>query len=167
MSSSLKFENIESNLVKLYELLISNQNISKFTYYLVDDPLSISADVPVNLKDEGYYLLTVFDNSIPETEKVRIFLNPYSGNLRKIGTGEIIYQMDIVVPNTKWVLNGMGQLRPFRISNEFNKMVDGKPVSGIGSVNVEGFRTFKVDDNYSGLSLFINTTALTIKSGAS
>jgi hypothetical protein len=166
LSSSLKFENIESNLVKLFMLLYFNQNIAKYVYYLVDDPLSITQDVPVDLKDEGYYLLTVFDNSIPQTEKVRIFLNPYSGNLKKIGTGEILYQMDIIIPNTKWILNGMGQLRAFRIASEFNKMVDGKPVAGIGSVYIEGFRTFKVNDTYSGISLFINTTALTTKSGA-
>lgn len=165
MSNSLKFENIEFNLVKLYGLLISNQNIAKYVYYLVDDPLSVQEDVPVNLKDEGYYQLTVFDNSIPETEKVRIFLNPYSGNLKNIGTGEIMYQMDIVVPNSKWILNGLGQIRSFRIANEFNKMVDGKPVSGIGNVYIHGFRTFKINDIYSGLSIFINTTTLTIKSG--
>ncbi|MDD4779005.1 MAG: hypothetical protein PHT02_00180 [Tissierellia bacterium] len=165
MSSSLKFENIESNLVNLFTLLYFNQNISKYVYYLVDDPLSITEDVPVDLKDEGYYLLTVFDNSIPQIEKIRIFLNPYSGNLKKIGTGEILYQMDIIVPNTKWILNGMGQIRAFRIANEFNKMVDGKPVAGIGSVCIEGFRTFKVNDTYSGVSLFISTSALTTKSG--
>jgi hypothetical protein len=166
LSSSLKFENIETNLVKLYVLISSNQNIAKYIYYLVDDPLSITEDVPIDLKDEGYYLLTVFDNSIPQTEKARIFLNPYSGNLKKIGTGEILYQLDIIIPNTKWILNGLGQIRAFRIANEFNKMVDGKPVAGVGSVYIEGFRTYKVGDTYSGISLFINTSAITTQSGA-
>ena len=163
MSDSLKFEYIESNLVKLFSLLYSNQNIAKYVYYLIDDPLSIQENVPIDLYSEGYYLLTVFDNSIPTVEKVRIFLNPFSGNLKSIGTGEILYQMDIIVPNSKWILNGMGQIRAFRITSEFNKMVDQKPVAGIGSVKVEGFRTFKVNDTYSGISIFINTTTLTTK----
>jgi len=163
LSDSLKFEHIESNLVKLFSLLYSNQNISKYVYYLIDDPLSIQEDVSINMLEEGYYLLTIFDNSVPLAEKVRIFLNPFSGNLKKVGVGDILYQMDIVVPNTKWILNGMGQIRAFRIASEFNKMVDQKPVAGIGSVNVEGFKTFKVSDTYSGLSIYINTSALTTK----
>ena len=132
--NSLKFEHIESNLVKLFTLLQSNQNIAKYVYYLVDDPLS-KPDVVVDLYEQENYLLTIFDEAIPESEKVRIFLNPYVGSFKNLGIGDISYEMDIVVPKSKWLLKGMGKLRAFCIANEFNKMVDGKPVAGIGSYN--------------------------------
>ncbi len=164
MNVSLKFQHIENNLVKLFTLIYENKNISKYVYYLVDDPLSMP-DVTVDLLENGNYLLTVFDDKILEEEKVRIFLNPYSGDLRNIPIGEITYIMDIVVPNAKWILRGLGQIRAFRIADEFSKMVDGQYVAGLGQVNITNFRLFKVNNSYSGISLFIKVNTSTLKGG--
>lgn len=162
--NSLKFEHIESNLVKLFTLLQSNQNIAKYVYYLVDDPLS-KPDVVVDLYEQENYLLTIFDEAIPESEKVRIFLNPYVGSFKNLGIGDISYEMDIVVPKSKWLLKGMGKLRAFCIANEFNKMVDGKPVAGIGNTSIDNFKVFKINAIYSCLSVIINTKTSTLKDG--
>lgn len=164
MNVSLKFQHIENNLVKLFTLLYENKNISKYVYYLVDNPLSMP-DVTVDLLENGNYLLTVFDDKILQEEKVRIFLNPYSGDLRNIPIGEITYVMDIIVPNTKWILHGLGQIRAFRIADEFSKMVDGQYVAGLGQVNITNFRMYKVNDSYSGVSLFIKVNTSTLKGG--
>lgn len=164
MNVSLKFQHIENNLVKLFTLIYENKNISKYVYYLVDDPLSMP-DVTVDLLENGNYLLTVFDDKVLEEEKVRIFLNPYSGDLRNIPIGEITYIMDIVVPNAKWILRGLGQIRAFRIADEFSKMVDGQYVAGLGQVNITNFRLFKVNNSYSGISLFIKVNTSTLKGG--
>jgi len=164
LNVSLKFQHIENNLVKLFTLIYENKNISKYVYYLVDDPLSMP-DVTVDLLENGNYLLTVFDDKILEEEKVRIFLNPYSGDLRNIPIGEITYIMDIVVPNAKWILRGLGQIRAFRIADEFSKMVDGQYVAGLGQVNITNFRLFKVNNSYSGISLFIKVNTSTLKGG--
>lgn len=164
MSVSLKFQHIEKNLVKLFTLLYENKNISKYVYHLVDNPLSMP-DVEVDLLENGNYLLTVFDDKILQEEKVRIFLNPYNGDLRSIPVGEITYVMDIVIPNSKWILHGLGEIRAFRIADEFSCMVDGQYVAGLGQVNITNFRLFKVNDSYSGISLFIKINTSTLKAG--
>jgi hypothetical protein len=146
-------------------LLYENQNISKYIYYLVDDPLS-EVDVPIDLKANGNFILTLMDNTILTEEKVRIFLNPVLGDLERIPLGEITYEIDIVIPNSKWILNGMGQFRAYRIMDEFSKLVDGKNVGGIGEVNITKFKAFGITDtSYSCLSALIKVNVATIKSG--
>jgi hypothetical protein len=164
MGVSLKFQHIENNLVKLFTLLYESANISKYVYYLVDNPLSMP-DVSVDLLENGNYILNVFDDKILQDDKVRIFLNPYNGDLRDIPIGEITYVMDIIIPNKYWVLNGLGQLRAFRIADEFSKLVDGQYVAGLGQVNITYFKIYKVNDSYSGLSLFIKINTPTVKAG--
>jgi hypothetical protein len=164
MGDSLKLEHVETNLVKLYDLLAGSTNIAKLAYHLTNNPLA-EDNVTVDMLDAGYYNLAPFDGTIPDTDMVRIFINPVSGSFKSFNTGNLIYQMDIICPNAKWILSDVGKLRTFSIANEFNKIIDQKPIAGLGSVWVEGFRCYKVDKNYCGLSIFINIGTSTLKGG--
>ncbi len=161
MKKSLKFKHIENNLLKLLALILSNQNILKYIYYLDDDPLS-KPNVTENLIGKNI-LLTLFDETILTEQMIKVFLNPYQGNLKSQPLSDLTFVMDIVIPNNKWILNGLGQLRGYRIADEFAQMVDQKMVAGIGECEITQFRAFKVGDDYSGLSLFININSSTMK----
>lgn len=163
MKHSLKFKHIEDNLIKLFTLLYSNQNIAKYVYYLVDDPLSMPV-VPVDLKENGNYILTIMDTAALTDEKIRIFLNPVSGGLKKFPADEISYEIDIVCPSSKWVLNDAGNLRPYRIMDEFSQMVDGQMVAGIGTVNITDFKASGISGtSYMCLSALIKVISSTMK----
>jgi len=104
--------------VKLLSLLLGSQNISKYIYHLVDDPLSES-DVTEDLMVNGNIILTLFDETVLTNSQVKVFLNPFNGSLKSMPLSDIVFTLDIIVPNLYWKLNGMGQLRPYRISDEY------------------------------------------------
>ena len=159
---SLKFKHIETNLLKLLILIINNQNVCKYIYYLDDDPLN-NPDVSVNLIETRNIILTLFDEEILDNESIKVFINPFQGDLRSQPLSNILYLIDIVIPNNKWVLHGLGQLRAYRIADEIAQMIDGQMVAGIGEVEIIDFKAFKVGSNHSGLSLSVRINSFTMK----
>jgi len=148
--------------VKLLSLLLESKNISKYIYHLVDDPLSES-DVTEDLMGNGNIILTLFDETVLTNSQVKVFLNPFNGSLKSMPTSDIVFTLDIIVPNLYWKLNGMGQIRPYRIADEFAQLVDGQKVAGMGEVNITNFKAYKVNTTYSGLTLFIEVNSSTTK----
>ena len=142
-------------------MLLGSQNISKYIYHLVDDPLSES-DVTEDLMGNGNIILTLFDETVLTNSQVKVFLNPFNGSLKSMPLSDIVFTLDIIVPNLYWKLNGMGQIRPYRIADEFAQLVDGKKI-GIGEANVTNFKAYKVNATYSGLTLFIEVNSSTTK----
>jgi len=162
LEKSYKFKNIEANLIKLLYIILSNQPILKYIYYLDSDPQS-HADVEINLLETGNIVLTLFDETILTEECVKIFLNPLQGDLRKQPLSDITFTLDIVMNNSLWILTGRGELRAYRIADEFAELVDGKNVAGIGDVEITRFQAFKSGTSYSGLSLLIKVNSSTMK----
>ena len=148
--------------MKLLSLLLESKNISKYIYHLVDDPLSES-DVTEDLMVNGNIILTLFDETVLTNSQVKVFLNPFNGSLKSMPLSDIVFTLDIIVPNLYWKLNGMGQIRPYRIADEFAQLVDGQKVAGIGEVNITNFKAYKVNTTYSGLTLFIEVNSSTLK----
>lgn len=144
--------------------MINSQNILRYIYYLDNDPLDPSKpNVTANLMTTGNIILTLFDEKILTDSKVKIFLNPFMGNLKTMPLSDITFTMDILVPNTYWILSGMGQLRPYRIADEFAQLVDGQKVAGIGECVVTNFKSYKLNETYSGLTLFIEVNSSSTK----
>ncbi|MDN5317422.1 MAG: hypothetical protein PWR08_1547 [Thermoanaerobacterium sp.] len=162
MERSCKFKHIENNLIKLLEVLLSNENFKKYVYYLSDDPLS-QPTVNVNLLETNNIILNLFDDSILDEQRVTLFINPYEGDLRSQPLSDLTFTIDIVVPYSKWLLNGLGQIRVFRIADEIAKDIDQKNVMGIGECEITRFRTYKVNNNYSGMALWIKVNSSTLK----
>ena len=148
--------------MKLLSLLLESKNISKYIYHLVDDPLSES-DVTEDLMGNGNIILTLFDETVLTNSQVKVFLNPFNGSLKSMPLSDIVFTLDIIVPNLYWKLNGMGQIRPYRIADEFAQLVDGQKVAGMGEVNITNFKAYKVNATYSGLTLFIEVNSSTLK----
>ena len=148
--------------MKLLSLLLESKNISKYIYHLVDDPLSES-DVTEDLMGNGNIILTLFDETVLTNSQVKVFLNPFNGSLKSMPTSDIVFTLDIIVPNLYWKLNGMGQIHPYRIADEFAQLVDGQKVAGMGEVNITNFKAYKVNATYSGLTLFIEVNSSTTK----
>lgn len=162
MEKSFKFKYIEENLLKLLRILQQNKNFKKYIKYLVDNPLSQS-DVTEDLIQTGNIVLTPFDTKILNQQKALLFINPLEGNLKNQPLSNITFLVDIIVPNSKWLLNSLGQIRVFRIADEIAQDVDQKKVMGIGECEVTKFKVFKVNDDYSGLSLWLNVSSSTLK----
>lgn len=161
MQKSFKFKHIENNLLKLLTLIINNQNILKYIYYLDDDPLS-KPDVTENLIGKNV-ILTLFDENVLSEQAIKIFINPYKGDLRTQPLSNLSFVIDIVIPNSKWILHGLGQLRAYRIADEIAQLIDQKNVAGIGECEITQFKAFRINEEYSGLSLEIKINSSTTK----
>jgi len=165
MSVSLKLQQIENNLVNLLFKLISSQSLCRYIYYLDNDPLSTSkSDVEgTNLINENI-ILKPFDQTILTESKVKLFINPLEGNLRKKPTDEVKFTIDICCPHSDWVISGQGHLRPFRIAKYISELIDGQnEIMGIGQLELEYFKIYKLSENYSALTLFIKVNSVTMK----
>lgn len=163
MEKSFKFKHIENNLIKLLTLIVSNQNILKYIYYIdSDDPLS-QPDVTEDLIENGNIILTPFNPEVLSQEKICMFFNPYEGNLKNQPLSDIVFLIDLIIPTNKWLLSGLGQIRAFRIADEIAQDIDQKNVAGIGQTEIERFRMFKLNDVYSGLTLWIKVNSSSMK----
>lgn len=162
MKKSFKFKHIENNLLKLLSLILNSQPILKYIYYLDNDPQS-KPDVTEYLLGTGHIVLTLYDEKILDETKVKVFFNPLQGNLKKKPLSDLIYTLDIIIPNSKWVLAGLGELRAYRIADEFSQLIDGQMVAGVGECEITDFKAYKVGDKYSGLTLFIKVNSSTMK----
>jgi len=159
----MKFANIEANLVKLFSLIYSNQNINKYIYYLNDDPIS-SPTVPVDLLEEGNFVLGFFDGTISEQEKIRLFLNPLSGILNRYPLSEITYLVEIVLPNRYSILHGRNEIRSMRIFDEISQMIDQQRGIGITEAEITRFRSGRISEtNYCVYSIEISINSSTQK----
>jgi hypothetical protein len=162
LEKSFKFKHIENNLLKILALLLNNENIKKYIYYLVDNPIS-QPNVTQNLIQSKHIILTPFNPNILSQEKVCLFLNPYEGNFKNSALSDLVFLVDIIIPSSKWLLNGLGQIRCFRLADEISQLLDQQKIAGMTEVEIFNFRIYKVDDSYSGLSLKIKVNSSSMK----
>jgi len=163
MEASYKFKHIESNFTKLLGLILENQNIKKYIYYLNNDPLS-QLDVDVNLIETGNVVLTMFDGEIETEEKIKMYFYPAVGDLRSDVISDLTFELDILTPISKWLLHGQGLIRPFRIMDEISQLIDQQKVAGIKEAKITDFRCFRVEkSNYGCLSALIKIKSSAMK----
>ena len=160
---SKKFSQIENNLTRIFSLIYTNSNINKYIYYLTNDPLS-EPKVPIDLYENGNYFLTFFDGSIPNTEKIRIYINAVSGNFTKTPLSTIKILVEVVIPNKYSYLAGMGQVRAIRIFDEISQMVDQQKVAGITDAHISNYSSGKIaNTEYCAFVLEISVNSSTLK----
>lgn len=163
LDKSLKFANIENNLLKLLDLILNNQNILKYIYYIdSNNPLSES-NVSTNLLESGNIILTPFDPTVLTEESIRMFINPLEGSFNNSSLSNLTFLVDVIIPINKWLISGMGQIRTFRIFDELSQDIDQQRVMGITQTEIIKFRIYKVDDKYSGMSVWIKVNSSTMK----
>jgi len=162
VEKSYKFKHIENNLLKILALLLENENIKKYIYYLTDNPL-IEINVTQDLVELGHVILTPFNPVVLSQEKVCVFLNPYSGDFKNSSLSNLEFLIDIIIPSSKWLLNGLGQIRAFRLADEISQILDQQKIAGMTEVEVTRFKMYKVDESYSGLTLWIKVNSSSMK----
>ena len=157
--NSLKFKHISQNTVKLMYALLGNQDLLKYIYFLGDyDPLTKSSS-ELDIADirNKSFILTKFDPKILLATKVMLFVNPYKGKFPKDAVTDDVYAIDIIVPNDFWVVKNTSELRAYEIAHQIALTIDRKGIAGIGNCNIFDYNSYKVDDTFSGVTLFVLT----------
>jgi hypothetical protein len=164
LEKSFKFKHIENNLLKLLGLILGSQNILKYIYYInSNNPLSES-DVEISLLESGNIILTPFDPTTLSEESIRVFLNPLEGSFNSLlPISDLTFLIDIILPVNKWLIEGMGQIRCFRLADEISQLLDQQKAMGMTESEITKFRIYKVDDKYAGMSLWIKVNSSAMK----
>ena len=163
LEKSLKFKNIENNLLKLLDLILNNQNILKYLYYINSNNPLAESTVSTNLLESGNIILTPFDPTVLTEEAMRMFINPLEGSFNSSSLSDLVFLIDVIVPINKWLISGMGQIRVFRIFDELSQDIDQQRVMGITQSEITKFRIYKVDDKYAGMSVWVKVNSSSMK----
>jgi hypothetical protein len=163
VEKSFKFANIENNLLKLLAIILNNQNILKYIYYIDSDNPLAESDVTIDLIQNGNIILSPFDPTILTEETMKVFINPLEGNFNALALSNLTFLIDIVLPVRKWLIPGMGKIRVFRISDELSQEIDHQKIMGMSECEVQKFRIYKVNDSYAGMSLWIKVNSSSMK----
>jgi len=156
---------MSKNTVKLIFTLLGNQNLLRYIHYLGDyNPLdgNLPNVNPGEVKANNF-VLTTFNEKILEETKVSIFLNPHRGHFNRSTTAKHIYELVVTIPYKYWIIEDISELRAFSIADEIAKSIDQENIVGIGDVFIVDYDTFKLNDTFSGLVMYIETISPTIK----
>jgi len=162
---SLKFKHMSKNTIKLVFTLLGNQNLLRYIHYLGDyNPLdgNLPNASPGEVKVNNF-ILTTFNEKILEETKISIFLNPHRINFNRSATAKLVFELVIVVPYKYWIIKDIGELRACSIAYEIAQTIDQQNIVGIGDVFIIDGETFKLNDTFSGLAMYIETISPTIK----
>lgn len=159
--TSTKFKNISENTNKIVDALLKNQAFLRWITHLVDYPLSsdISDVLPENILGDKL-ILTHFNPLILKEQEIKVFLTPHRGVPRKGGIlADDIYEMNITMPN-EWGYIYKTRVNRFgEIANIVAVTLDQQGVAGVGEVKVEiNYNTYKINEAYTGMVLFITVT---------
>lgn len=166
--TSQKLLNIETNLIKLMQVIFNNQNLLRYIYYGDDAPLDKGKRnvTYLDIKDKQVFL-TPYNPQVvpadPAKAKVVVFINPFKSNFTDDAIAVDFYLIDIVVPFSQWVIHSEDALRPIRIAAEICKVVDNQRIAGIGLVKVTDYKTYVLNDLYGGLGLFVSVNNSAVK----
>jgi hypothetical protein len=150
-------------------IILSNQSIMRMLYYQTDSPLEEStvdrngqiveqSDItPDMITNKNIIMLQPFYNTtILSDSTIKVFINPYKGNLKDFNFNSNIFTCDIAIPNTFWVLQGNGQIRAIQIAQFLTEQVDNQILNGgLGRVFVIEYKVSKINDTYSCMTLFL------------
>lgn len=154
--STSSFLSLEKDMSLVINLLLKDEVLKKLLKYNTEDCLyknnltieetkqlihkNIKIVPKIQMVDEvENYIIISFDNFSPNPTNP-IFRDNY-----------IIF--DIICNYASWNLQDACQLRPYKIAGEIDKLINGKHLTGIGSVNFLGANQLLLDEKKGGVTL--------------
>lgn len=154
------FLSVDKDLGTISRLLIENNRLCKLLYRLTDTPLDEG-----NLSEEEKSIL--FDKEyirvVPRfyiSDEVKNYISITFDNFVPSGNPEFrnnVIIIDIICHFSQWKLKS-GLLRPYQIAGTIDSMLDGKKMSGIGTLSFVGGSFLPIDREFAGIQLIYGAT---------
>lgn len=164
-NTSLKFKHMSKNTTKIMIAMLTNQDLLRYVYYMGDyDPLDTKLDNVglVTVKNENF-ILAPFNPEVLSSTKTMLFLNPFSGRFGKGVAADDVYTLDIIAPYDFWIIGETSELRVYSIAHQVARSVDQKNIAGVGNIVIVNYKAYKVDDTFSGITLFLEVANATYR----
>ena len=155
LRAQTSFLSVEKDMETIVTEIFKNERIKKLLYHTSKEALSMP-----ELTDEQ--TASLFTNNVKIVPKITVdkdVLNyiivnfdNFTGNATNPEFRNNIISFDIVCHFDQWHL-GNFKLRPYRIAAELDGMLNGKHLSGIGTLEFLGCNQIILNDEFGGLSL--------------
>lgn len=155
LRAQTSFLSVEKDMETIVTEIFKNERIKKLLYHTSKEALSMS-----ELTDEQ--TASLFTNNVKIVPKITVdkdvlnyiivSFDNFTGNATNPEFRDNIISFDIICHFDQWHL-GNFKLRPYRIAAELDGMLNGKHLSGIGTLEFLGCNQIILNDEFGGLSL--------------
>jgi hypothetical protein len=159
----LKLDLLDENLLVIIDTVLLNQNLCKYIYYDVDDPLA-EDDIPDT--QEALMLKRVlpfpYDPGITIDDQTQLRIYYPDGNINETAVESIDVHFDIVVAKeTLWLINmaGKKQIRPYRIMKEIVNTFNKKSIITLGQLEFSAFSHRYVNEKFDAIQVVARMTS--------
>lgn len=153
-----RFKVISKGIIQIAKVISSNENLLKYLRVLDDNPLASTktlSELQRGLIDtrngDGIIVLGQFDEDILTDTRVNMFISPEGDStIASTDNGLRISTIlvDIVVPNSHYVLEGQGALRGYEIAGILEEELNGMKIDGIvGFMRLSDWGEMKIKTN--------------------
>ena len=128
-------------LQKIFNRLLSNQNLLKLLYYKDKDPLGKEDLSDEVIKNEVYENLVKIVPKLTkeEVERPVVCIKLTRGNVTSNQSfSDLKIEVESFVPMEQWIIKNEN-LRPFLIMSEISSSLQNKNVNGLGTIRYLGF----------------------------
>lgn len=142
------FKELNDNVTQVLLKLLESQNLCKLLHYISDDPLSEPDIDPYLLIHKNIFPLP----KIPEVSDTKcnyltvVFDTFRLGENKGVKDGTLMFT--VFVHNDLWLISG--QLRPFSIMHEIDKLFNNQRIIGVKKLQFESGRFVAPNKDYSG-----------------
>ena len=149
------FLSVDKDLAIICDKIVHNKRLHKYLYYNTENPLE---EPDLTEKEIG----ELFGKQVRIVPKLQIngealnyiivSCDNFTSNATNPEFRDNIIEFDIICHFDQWQMKDF-ELRPYKIAGELDFMLDGKRLTGIGTLEFLGASQLILNDEYAGLCL--------------
>lgn len=149
------FLSVEKDMETIVTEIFKNERIKKLLYHTSKDALNrpeLTAEQTASLFTNNVKIVPKITVDKEALNYIIVSFDNFTGNATNPQFRDNLISFDIICHFDQWHL-GNFKLRPYRIAAELDEMLDGKHLSGIGTLEFISCNQIILNDEFGGLSL--------------
>lgn len=152
------FLSVEKDLSIITNLILKNNNLKKLLFHTTPNAMdmrNLTEDETIGLFGKNIKIIPKLSVDGSVLNYIIVSFDNFTGNRTNPEFRDNIIEFDIICHLDQWQLKD-SQLRPYRIAAELDSMLDGKRLTGIGTLEFLGANQMILTDEFAGLCLMYN-----------
>lgn len=149
------FLSVEKDLSIITNLILKNDNLKKLLFHTTPNAINmrdLTEDETIGLFGKNIKIIPKLSVDGSVLNYIIVSFDNFTGNRTNPEFRDNIIEFDIICHLDQWQLTD-SQLRPYRIAAELDSMLDGKKLTGIGTLEFLGANQIILTDEFAGLCL--------------
>ena len=152
------FLSVEKDLSIITNLILKNDNLKKLLFHTTPNAINmrnLTEDETIGLFGKNIKIIPKLSVDGSVLNYIIVSFDNFTGNRTNPEFRDNIIEFDIICHLDQWQLKD-SQLRPYRIAAELDSMLNGKKLTGIGTLEFLGANQMILTDEFAGLCLMYN-----------